>query len=138
MREKTIKSARSIVVLLALFLPEVARAYDFDACTDSLDPAAAVEGCTATLQKHWANPAQVAMILNNRGSAHVLLGEFDKAIDDFNRAIDLDPDYARAHYNRASAYLGKLDYQSATADLSKAIHLKQDYMEALHNRGFVH
>jgi tetratricopeptide (TPR) repeat protein len=31
-------------------------------------------------------------------------GEFDKAIADFSKAIELDPNYAEAYFNRAYAY----------------------------------
>jgi tetratricopeptide (TPR) repeat protein len=31
-------------------------------------------------------------------------GDFDRAIADYTKAIDIDPNYAHAHYNRGDTY----------------------------------
>jgi len=43
----------------------------------------------------------------SRGFAHAEKGEYDLAIKDYGKAIDLNPDYALAYYNRGFAYQGK-------------------------------
>ncbi len=50
-------------------------------------------------------------------------GKFDQALADFDRAIAMDPEYAKAYYNRGSTYdkMGKLD--NAIADYRKTISL---------------
>jgi tetratricopeptide (TPR) repeat protein len=41
---------------------------------------------------------------NNRGNVYENLGETEKALRDYARAITLDSTYATAHYNRANVY----------------------------------
>jgi tetratricopeptide (TPR) repeat protein len=47
-------------------------------------------------------------------------GVWEKAIADFTKIIELNPDYANAYYNRGMAYKNLQDYQSAIADLKEA------------------
>jgi tetratricopeptide (TPR) repeat protein len=73
--------------------------------------------------------------LVSRGFAYNNLGQFDKAITDFSRAIGINPDYADAWYNRGVAHhdLGQLD--KAVPDFSRAIGINPDYSQAYNNRG---
>ena len=50
---------------------------------------------------------------NNRGGAYYLKGEYDSAIVDFTKAIELNPNYAIAYNNRGVAYHLKKEYDSA-------------------------
>ena len=50
---------------------------------------------------------QSSAVYNNRGDAHLDIGEPDLAIADYSTAINLDPNSARAYYNRANAYIVK-------------------------------
>ena len=70
-----------------------------------------------------------------RGNAYSYIGEYGKAIADFDQAIKLKPDYAKAYYSRANAHRDKVDFDKAIADYTKAIELKVDYTEAYYNRG---
>ena len=47
------------------------------------------------------------MAYTNRGVAYVELGNFRQAISDYDRAIEINPEYAMAYNNRGIAY-GKL------------------------------
>ena len=62
-------------------------------------------------------------------------GDFDLAIQDYDKAIALKPDHAKAYYNRGVAYGAKGDYDHAIQDYDKAIALKPDHAEAYNNRG---
>jgi len=55
------------------------------------------------------------------------------AIADYNKAIEIDPNYASAYYNRGISKSNLKDYYGAIADYNKAIEL--DYTDAYHNRG---
>jgi tetratricopeptide (TPR) repeat protein len=70
-----------------------------------------------------------------RGNAYVRKGDYDKAIDDYNEAIHLDPKYARAYCNRGVAYDLKGEHENALADYSEAIRLAPDFAEAYFFRG---
>ena len=45
-----------------------------------------------------------ATAYNNRGLAYHYLGQHQRAIQDYNNAVQLDPDRAVAYHNRDSAY----------------------------------
>ena len=54
------------------------------------------------------------------------LNNYDKAIEDFNKAIKLDSSLAVAYNNRGSAYSLIKNYNKAIEDFSKAIKLNPD------------
>ena len=62
-------------------------------------------------------------------------GDFDRAIQDYDKAIALNPDDAIAYYNRGIAYGAKGDYARVIHDYDKAIALNPDLAEAYNNRG---
>ena len=64
------------------------------------------------------------------------LGDYEGAVQDCNKAIELDPDYASAYYNRGIAKYGLGDYEGAVQDYSKAIELNPDYANAYYNRAY--
>ena len=67
--------------------------------------------------------AQNARVYNERGAAHSFLGEYDDAIDDYTRAIQLDPVFALAYRNRGSSHAHKGEWEEAVSDYTTAIHL---------------
>ena len=71
----------------------------------------------------------------NRGLAYFYEGDYDRAIADFDKAIELKPDDAVAYNNRGNAYADKGKYDRAIADFDKAIELKPDDAVAYNNRG---
>ena len=65
-------------------------------------------------------------------------GDYNRAIVDFNTAIQLDPRDAINYYNRGIAYNNKKEYDHAVTDFNTAIGLKPNLAEAYSNRGFAH
>jgi hypothetical protein len=51
-----------------------------------------------------------------RGSAHYNKEDYDKAINDYSKAIRLDPDFAMAYNNRGAAYDARKQHDEAIAD----------------------
>ena len=70
-----------------------------------------------------------------RSLGKVYLGHYAAAITDYNRAIQLKPDYADAYNNRGLAKQSLGQHAAAIADYDKAIQLKPDYAPAYNNRG---
>ena len=62
-----------------------------------------------------------------RWLAYYTKGELDLAIKDFNKAIELNPEYPYAYYNRGIAYADKGNTDQAIGDFSKAIELNSKY-----------
>ena len=78
---------------------------------------------------------QTATDLNTSGNTKLNLEDYYGAIEDYSKAIELDPDDADAYYNRGVAKKKLKDYYGAINDYSKAIELKPDYADAYVNRG---
>ena len=60
------------------------------------------------------------------------------AIEEFTRAIELDPGYYYAYYNRALAYYQNGELESCLADYNKAIELRPDNVYWTIERGFLY
>jgi len=58
-----------------------------------------------------------------RGNAWLGKGDYDKAISDFNKAIELDPTYADAYFNRGYAYLKQRKWQKAVENFDQVLRL---------------
>ena len=69
-----------------------------------------------------------------RGLAWHNKGEYDKAIADYTRAIELKPDDAVDYNNRGNAWRSKGEYDKAIADYIRAIELDAGYTAAYTNR----
>ena len=78
-----------------------------------------------------------ALFRRNLGSTRGSKRDYDGAIEDFTKAIELDPDYTNAYVWRGFVKLEVLDdYNGSIADYSKAIELKPDYAGAYNDRGY--
>lgn len=73
-----------------------------------------------------------------RGSARAFKGEYDRAIADFDKAIQLQPEFALAYLNRGGAYYYKGNYDRAIADCDQAVRLQPDFAMAYRNRGLAY
>ena len=61
--------------------------------------------------------------------------ETGSTIEDYDRAIQLNPGDAKAHYNRGVAYNGLKQYRRAIADFHRVIELGPGDAKAHYNRG---
>jgi tetratricopeptide (TPR) repeat protein len=73
-----------------------------------------------------------------QGNAYYRKGDYDRAIEDYTKAIALKPDYAATYNNRGVTYSNKGEYDKAIEDYNKAIELKPDYAYAYNSRGIVY
>jgi len=71
----------------------------------------------------------------DRGNSKYDLQDYRGAIQDYSKAIELDPSNADAYYNRGNAKRKLQDYRGAIQDYSKAIELDPSKSEAYGNRG---
>lgn len=76
-----------------------------------------------------------AQKLRNSGIEHTANQEYDLAIADFTKAIELDPKYADAYNRRGALYGNKKDNDKAIADFTNAIELAPKLDTAYLNRG---
>ena len=80
-------------------------------------------------------PVRVPLAYNNRGLAFYKKGQLDQAIEDFNRAIALDPAFFKAYLNRGAAFVNRGQFDQANADFDEAIALHPSYPEAYNAKG---
>jgi tetratricopeptide (TPR) repeat protein len=129
-------------VLTTAWLPGVSSAVaqtqqDWTLCLtgDLRTPDIPIDGCTAVIQSGRQVLQNLARAYNNRGVAYRVKGKYAEALNDFNEAIRLVPDYGTAFNNRGVAYRNIGDLDRAVADYDQAIRLKPDYVAAFYNRG---
>jgi len=74
----------------------------------------------------------------NRGMYYRSLADDGKALADFDRAIELKPNYSLAYNNRGGIRYRRGDLRSALADFDRAIESDPSLAMAHYNRGRVH
>ncbi len=94
----------------------------------------AVAAYTEALQDGNLPNDRRAAILNDRGVANSRLGHHKPALDDFNRAVQLFPEYAPVYNNRGNTLLRLGLAQEALKDFDRAIALSPGYAAAYNNR----
>jgi tetratricopeptide (TPR) repeat protein len=62
----------------------------------------------------------------------------DKAIENYSKAIKINPKFAKAYNNRGIAYIWKKNYDLAIADFNKAIELDPNNGKVYNNRAIVY
>jgi tetratricopeptide (TPR) repeat protein len=72
-------------------------------------------GCAAT---HGTK--EDAEVYYHRGNAHKKNGQYDMAISDFTKAIEINPGHADAYYTRGVVYYYIKDYENALDDFYKS------------------
>jgi len=102
-------------------------------CARGRQPEEVVNACTLLIQREPTN----ALAYAYRGQMQIYLSEHARALDDANRAIQLDgrlPDgfVARAAWNRRFG-----DQENALKDLDRALAINGDHVEGLIGRGLV-
>ncbi|WP_051410946.1 tetratricopeptide repeat protein [Synechococcus sp. CC9616] len=82
-----------------------------------------------------ANANPLATQYFNQGVEKYEAGNYQGAIDDFNKAIEINPQDADAYNNRGGAKIELGDYQGAIDDWSKAIEINPKDAVAYLSRG---
>ena len=126
---------RAIFVLVFLALTACGDS-DFVKCvegTDDLD--LNIESCTQAMEAEGLSDRDLAEILNSRGNAYYYIGEYNRAIADFDESIWLNPNSAVAYFNRGWANSEKSEYNRAIKDFDEAIRLGGDNANYVRGRG---
>ncbi len=123
----------ALIAMLALYSPSEA---DVVAdCRQQEDTDLAIEACTVAINSDRWSGEGLAWAYNNRGLAFEAKQDYQRALVDYDRALQLAPDYAAAYSNRGNSHAYQGNLEQALADHNRAIELDPNYVEAYHNRG---
>src|SRR6266480_3887919 len=97
-----------------------------------------ISACSAIILSGQDGSRRLAMAFNNRGVGYKLKGDYDRALEDYEQAILLNPNFANAYNNRGVIYGIKGDYDRAIREYGEAISLDKKFSAAFHNRAIAH
>jgi tetratricopeptide (TPR) repeat protein len=83
-------------------------------------------------------PDETPQIWTQKGIMNSNLGKYDTAVINFDRALEMDPEYVLAYNGRGMAYLALERYDEALSDFETAIALDPSFSLAYFNRGEAH
>jgi tetratricopeptide (TPR) repeat protein len=127
------------LLFLALSVPVSAAAQSRDRqdC-ESNDTARSIRGCTNIIVSGTATRLERASAYLNRGVSYYEKREFERAIQDLNKAINLNSGIPMAFNVRGTAYFLTGRHGHAIQDFDKAIKLQPDNANTYRNRGVVY
>ncbi|WP_246317128.1 tetratricopeptide repeat protein [Hyphomicrobium methylovorum] len=99
------------------------------------DVAKAIATYTDALRDTGLANDRRATILNDRGVAIARSGQTKLALEDYNRAVELFPEYPVAYNNRGNLLLALGQLGEAVKDFDRAVLLAPGYAAAYSNRG---
>ena len=79
-----------------------------------------------------------ANIYANTGNIYLMIGDDEKALEEFNTAIKLKAGITTAHTNRATILLRKDQLEDALIDCNIALKIDPEFVEAYITRGNIH
>jgi tetratricopeptide (TPR) repeat protein len=75
------------------------------------------------------------ILYNIAGACNAGLMQFDAAINNYKKALKINPDYADAYNNMGNALKDKGDLEAAIESYKQALKIKPDYVQAYNNMG---
>jgi tetratricopeptide (TPR) repeat protein len=96
---------------------------------------AAVATWTKAIELGTLGKDNLAIAYIRRGVAYREKKQYDRAIEDYNKAIELNPGDARVYVGRAAVYSMNGQYDRVVEDCSKALELDPKLADAYINRG---
>jgi tetratricopeptide (TPR) repeat protein len=105
-------------------------------CYENYGASETIQACSAVIARGLVSKEDLATAFRNRANAYDDQGEFDRAIDDYDHAIAINPEDADSYNDRGTAYREKGQYGRAIEDYDRAISRSPDNAMALSNRCF--
>ena len=79
-----------------------------------------------------------ALIFNIRGACYAGLDQKNLAKENYEKAIAINPEYAKAHYNLAGALHELDEFEASIQSYEDALAIEPDYAEAQNNLGVMY
>jgi tetratricopeptide (TPR) repeat protein len=119
--------AASLAMLLTLGAAGPASAGPYEFCLENpeftSDTVRGIEACTEVINNPAWPHEVIARAFANRALAYSVMGDYERAIRDYNSAIDMAPNYATALNNRAWAYFRAGRPDLGLPDVEKSLRL---------------
>jgi tetratricopeptide (TPR) repeat protein len=96
-----------------------------------------IEGCTALIERRDQSSADLSFAYAMRALAYSLKGRYATAIQDYDVAISMKPDFAVALNNRAWAYFRWGKAATGLVDVEKSLQLSPTSPHALDTRAHI-
>ena len=136
---------RAVIVLLAAVLPGAAGAVEdkpskaIDELRQCVDPQRLpeerVEHCTGALRAGTLDAVQTANAHYHSGLASLAMGNQEKAIEEFDQVLRIEPEMAKAYNGRGIARTQHGDLDRAIADYDQALRIEPKLAYVYANRG---
>ncbi len=85
------------------------------------------------------NPSACYIGYNNRGNYYMYVTkDYEKALADYNKSIEIGPHFYKSFYNRGVLYFNQNKYELAMMDFNKSLELNSNNEFAYNNRGLIY
>jgi len=126
----------SAIGALSVIEPALATPGQWTTCIESAAPSRDLQiaACTVIIRSRHPVQAELPVAYYNRGHAYAEKSQPIRALADFERALQLKPNYADALLGRGEILAQKGKWRRAVWDYDRAIRLKPDFADAYVDR----
>jgi tetratricopeptide (TPR) repeat protein len=101
-------------------------------------PPVVIQACTESLDHKILQGSYRFYVFVNRAEAYIAQGDKERALADYNSAIELAPENAKLYYNRALFYAAQADGQAALRDFNTGLSINPKFVAALQQRAKIY
>jgi tetratricopeptide (TPR) repeat protein len=134
------KSKIVALFVLTVMLSVISVCYATDMCYEYIEKKKyddAISECTRQINGEAAVD-DIGISYTNRGIAYAGKGQYEQAIDDYNKAVKAKPKYEKAYFNRGNAYYTKGQYEQAIDDYKKVIEMNPKNPNTYYNMACIY
>jgi TonB family protein len=100
-----------------------------DPSLETVSPVLSHAQATREIEQHVEKNPNDVMARHDLGTSYMALGELDKAIEQFEATIDLEPEFSYPYLNLGIVHHLKNDFDEAIECFEDALKIKADYVE---------
>ena len=115
LKSRGLRAAGAMLAAMLTLQGVPALSGDRDDCSSD-DHEKAIPACTRLISSRKTPKADLPTFYYNRATSYIANSEYDAAITDLDKAIELKSDYAEAYVSRGIAYDYKKDFDAALRD----------------------